>query len=166
MNTSTTSSKMVRLISTESIVHGWFILISISLRGIIHFNIPAQKLSSIHLLQCSFGFFFNFKFNKSITFRNATNWINNDFSFKNRFIDLLESMKKHLISNPWIQISNINLITFCLSILHWWRSGTIIIIKTTTSMMLTAHASILIKLLWRLIIAMSSSYTASMRSPI
>ena len=96
MRITTHTTTLTVVLIAIPVVHGsrgCFSIVSVSLRSVVHFDVPTHELSSIHFLQCSFGLFFGFKFYKAISFGNSTNRIDDDFGLKNRLIDLFKSME-------------------------------------------------------------------------
>ena len=65
------------------IVHIVVILVTCSLRSIVHLDSSAIQLLAIHFLESSFRFFFRLKFYESVSFRFSAHWIDDNFSLTN-----------------------------------------------------------------------------------
>ena len=85
------------------------ILISVSLRSIVHFNSASEYLPSLHFLKSAFRILFQSKFNESITLWLAADRITNHFCLIYWSVDLLESLHQHYVGHGGIKITYVNL---------------------------------------------------------
>ena len=89
-----------------------FWLIPVSLGCIVHFDRSSKNCLSLHLLKSAFRFFFNAKFNKSISLGNTGDRITYDFSLVYRWIHLLEGLHQQDVVDTGFEVTHVDLMPF------------------------------------------------------
>ena len=121
---------VILLVSSTTSAIAIVVLLLVALTGIVHFNIPWEKLLPLHFLHGAFALLFGRKLNKPVSFRSSGNGVTNDFGFVDWRIVLFEKLQQHWVSHRGIEVTHIHLMVSTLLLVST---------STSTSTVLSAH---------------------------
>lgn len=106
-----------------------FLVIFVSLTGVVHLDLSPQDHLALHLSHSSFALFLVRELNESVAFRDPGDGVANDFGLDDRRINLFEGLQQHPVGYFVIQVTHVDLV-FCVTelghdggsdlVVGWW----------------------------------------------